>query len=227
MPQPRESTAGADNRSCSHHGGLPLRLRPFNQGVHYPVDSHFSAGGLTALLVLPLDKQPLPLPEGLASHLIDHLDVDDELQEALRRRRLPVVGAESDRNICLVPLDTAADDRARLGLRCVAQPWPVVKRDVESSGELAWQFLCRRLVFERNDRNRPYVRWQPASRKAVRDAGVQRNQDNTISSKSTHRKIQVGLEETSARADALLPAPHKLSLIHISEPTRLGMISYA
>src|SRR5450759_630560 len=55
------------------------------------------------------------------------------------------------------------------------------------------------------------------SRRRVREWGAERYR--------SHGPVTVGVSETTDIADGA--APQGLSLIHISEPTRLGMISYA
>ena len=142
-------------------------------------------------MVLAFGEQSLPLPKRLAGHLVDHFNVDDELQTSLGGSRLSVSGAEPDWDVDLVALDCAAHDRVRFCLGGVAEPEPVVQPVAESITQLSWQFWCRRLILERNDCHRPYVRGQPAAREAVREAGGKRDQDKTINSRSSHRKIQV------------------------------------
>src|SRR6266550_2581803 len=132
----RESAKRSDNRVCSPRDDSPLRLRSLDHVADDSIDGLLSSGRLSTLFILALGEKAFSLPKSLARHLVDHLDVDDELQKTPRRRRLFVAGGVTDGDVDFVALYSAADDRVRFAFCGVAQPQPIVKAATKSLGQL-------------------------------------------------------------------------------------------
>src|SRR5213076_3547796 len=116
----------------------PLRLRPVDQVVDELVQRDPAARGFLGRRVVADLTEPLPLPQRLAFPLSENLDVDGDLDLALRDVGAALARLIRDRHVGVVTGDLATHHRVRVAL----------PRDTESAPARASG--CRRAEWRRS-----------------------------------------------------------------------------
>src|SRR6266850_640320 len=151
-------------------GGLDAAAdRAVVQGVDELLESDLAARGFLGRRVVAGLTEPLPLPQRLAFPLIENLDVDADLDLALRDIGAALARPVRCRHIGVVAGDLAAHHRVRVALPRDAEPEPTLERFEHRVVHFLRERRLGGLVVERQDGDGLDVR-QAAAGEAVQAA---------------------------------------------------------